>query len=195
MIEKYAPITDVEFDKLILDLFSMKRVTLKRKKEYERIFSLAFNEGILLNEIETDISRRAIQDTISKLTYKPYSSLRMGFITKKLNQGYPISFISNKLGTSKRYGESNKIIRQHFRDLLTPRTKLKILKRDNFRCKFCGKTPNETKLHIDHIKPLSKGGGNKMDNLQTLCESCNCAKSNKEDFSMKCAIKLQGESS
>lgn len=35
------------------------------------------------------------------------------------------------------------------------------------------------KLHVDHIKPVSRGGKSVMDNLQTLCEDCNCGKGNK----------------
>lgn len=38
---------------------------------------------------------------------------------------------------------------------------------------------NEKVLHADHIIPVSQGGTDEMDNLQTLCEKCNLAKSNK----------------
>jgi hypothetical protein len=61
--------------------------------------------------------------------------------------------------------------------------RLKVLIRDNFRCVFCGKSPAtdlDTKLHIDHIKPFSKGGKSILENLQTLCEKCNLGKSNKQ---------------
>lgn len=40
------------------------------------------------------------------------------------------------------------------------------------------KTP-ESKLTIDHVKPVSKGGTNTMDNVQILCARCNEAKGNR----------------
>lgn len=46
----------------------------------------------------------------------------------------------------------------------------------NYRCADCGATNQETRLHIDHIVPISKGGSNKKENLQVLCKDCNLAK-------------------
>lgn len=37
-------------------------------------------------------------------------------------------------------------------------------------CELCQSTKN---LVIDHIIPLSQGGTNELDNLRTLCASCN----------------------
>lgn len=55
-----------------------------------------------------------------------------------------------------------------------------VLKRDNFKCVICGATTKDgVKLHIDHIKPVSKGGKTILSNLQTLCERCNMGKSDK----------------
>ena len=51
-----------------------------------------------------------------------------------------------------------------------------ILKSFNYRCADCGKTKDETTLHIDHIIPISRGGSNKLTNLQVLCKDCNLAK-------------------
>jgi len=50
-----------------------------------------------------------------------------------------------------------------------------VLKRDNYTCKRCGSDSGE-KLTIDHIMPVSKGGQSVLENLQTLCRSCNCSK-------------------
>lgn len=37
-------------------------------------------------------------------------------------------------------------------------------------CELCQRTDN---LVIDHIIPLAQGGSNELDNLRTLCQSCN----------------------
>lgn len=55
----------------------------------------------------------------------------------------------------------------------------KVLRRDKFKCVLCGKSPvtdPKTILHIDHIKPVSKGGKETMKNLRTLCSKCNLGK-------------------
>ena len=53
----------------------------------------------------------------------------------------------------------------------------KILKRDSFRCVICGQSASDgIVLHIDHIKPIAKGGLTTPENLQTLCSECNFGK-------------------
>ncbi|HEY3251597.1 MAG TPA: HNH endonuclease [Ignavibacteria bacterium] len=57
-----------------------------------------------------------------------------------------------------------------------------ILKRDSYRCVKCGASPAtdpKVILHIDHIRPRSKGGQTKLYNLQTLCSECNFGKGSK----------------
>jgi len=61
------------------------------------------------------------------------------------------------------------------------RLRFQVLKRDNFTCRQCGSSPAKdptVELHVDHIKPWSKGGETIIDNLQTLCLKCNLGKSN-----------------
>ena len=58
-----------------------------------------------------------------------------------------------------------------------------IMKRDNFKCQLCGHSPATDPaviLHVDHIKPYSKGGETVPENLQTLCMVCNIGKSDLE---------------
>jgi hypothetical protein len=46
---------------------------------------------------------------------------------------------------------------------------------------LCGATKDERPLHLDHIKPRSKGGKTEYENLQALCSKCNTIKGNKDD--------------
>lgn len=59
-------------------------------------------------------------------------------------------------------------------------TRFDVMKRDGYRCQLCGKQAKDgVKLHVDHIKPLAKGGSNAIKNLQTLCAACNLGKGTK----------------
>lgn len=63
------------------------------------------------------------------------------------------------------------------------RLRFRVMSRDSFKCCFCGASPAKdpsVELHVDHIKPWSKGGITELDNLQTLCSKCNQGKSNFE---------------
>jgi hypothetical protein len=58
----------------------------------------------------------------------------------------------------------------------------KVLKRDDFRCVKCGRSPAlepGLQLHVDHIVPWSHGGETAIGNLQCLCADCNLGKSNR----------------
>jgi 5-methylcytosine-specific restriction endonuclease McrA len=46
------------------------------------------------------------------------------------------------------------------------------------RCLCCGRT--DVTLVRDHVKPLSKGGSNSIDNIQPLCSTCNGRKGKRD---------------
>jgi len=71
---------------------------------------------------------------------------------------------------------SNKLETRQGRQPIPRQLRHKVFKRDGYRCKECGASNKETKLEIDHIKPVARGGTNHIDNLQTLCKECNRAK-------------------
>jgi len=52
----------------------------------------------------------------------------------------------------------------------------RIFTRDGYRCLCCGAQDD---LSIDHVTPVSAGGGIEEENLQTLCRPCNSRKGNK----------------
>jgi Homing endonuclease associated repeat/HNH endonuclease len=60
------------------------------------------------------------------------------------------------------------------------RLRFRIMKRDNFTCRACGRSPATEVgviLHVDHVLAYSRGGETLPENLQTLCEKCNLGKS------------------
>lgn len=68
------------------------------------------------------------------------------------------------------------------RSLMTESLRYDVLKRDNFRCVICGRSASSgVELHVDHIRPVSKGGKTVMSNLRTLCSDCNKGKAAKYD--------------
>ena len=61
-----------------------------------------------------------------------------------------------------------------------------VMERDDFKCVACGlSAKNGAILHVDHVKPRSKGGTDTMDNYQTLCHQCNIGKSNKSQRGLR----------
>lgn len=59
---------------------------------------------------------------------------------------------------------------------LSKRVRFEVLKRDQFKCQYCGAAAPDVLLHVDHIHPKSKGGGNDLLNLVTACAGCNGGK-------------------
>lgn len=60
--------------------------------------------------------------------------------------------------------------------LISNKVKQVVFERDKYRCQNCDTHLN---LSIDHIQPESRGGDESMDNLQTLCITCNKSKGTK----------------
>lgn len=57
------------------------------------------------------------------------------------------------------------------------RLRFAVLKRDGFRCAYCGITAMAELLQVDHVIPQSKGGTDDIENLVTACARCNVGKS------------------
>ena len=60
--------------------------------------------------------------------------------------------------------------------------KARVIERDGLICVYCGKLVTHLTLHIDHVVPISRGGGNSMENLCVACKKCNLAKGAKMDW-------------
>jgi len=76
---------------------------------------------------------------------------------------------------------SGKTIRHKTKREISDRLRFRILMRDGFACKKCGRSPikeRDVELHVDHITPWSKGGETLPENLETKCSRCNLGKGN-----------------
>jgi 5-methylcytosine-specific restriction endonuclease McrA len=57
----------------------------------------------------------------------------------------------------------------------TPKVRMKVLERDKYRCRICGRRANEhvdVELNVHHIIPWREGGLSEQKNLITLCRTC-----------------------
>jgi len=52
-------------------------------------------------------------------------------------------------------------------------TRRNVMRRDNFKCQYCG---GSVSLTIDHVLPRSRGGKDSWENLVTACTTCNTKK-------------------
>jgi 5-methylcytosine-specific restriction enzyme A len=54
--------------------------------------------------------------------------------------------------------------------------RIRVMKRDKFRCTYCGAPGTDAELEVDHIIAVAKGGSHHISNLTTACRACNQAK-------------------
>ena len=54
-----------------------------------------------------------------------------------------------------------------------PLTRKNVLIRDNYRCQYCGGKFHPSRLSLDHVVPLSRGGGQTWTNVVCACVECN----------------------
>ena len=69
---------------------------------------------------------------------------------------------------------------EHYRTSDWRARRVRILVRDAYTCRSCGRVVYGKAAHVDHRVPLEDGGTDHDSNLQTLCESCHGAKTREE---------------
>lgn len=55
-------------------------------------------------------------------------------------------------------------------------TRRNIFHRDRNRCQYCGRIYPQRKLNLDHVVPVSRGGGSSWENVVCACIRCNTRK-------------------
>lgn len=77
------------------------------------------------------------------------------------------------------------------RKAISTRTRFEVFKRDGFTCQYCGATPPDVILHVDHILAVANGGSNDAGNLATSCSRCNLGKSDVPLYSVPRSLSQQ----
>jgi hypothetical protein len=62
------------------------------------------------------------------------------------------------------------------------KTKVRVVRRDNYTCQHCGKHLLDNEVEFDHRIPLSRGGSSDEYNLRLTCHDCNHDKSDKVEI-------------
>ncbi len=77
------------------------------------------------------------------------------------------------------FGRSTeKTSKKYIKKKIGIKLRLEVYERDGFKCVTCGVQKN---LTLDHIKPEILGGPSTIENLQTMCKSCNSSKGTEYD--------------
>lgn len=58
-------------------------------------------------------------------------------------------------------------------------SKANLLIRDAFECQYCGKELKPSTTTVDHVLPISRGGGRIWQNVVAACKPCNGKKDNR----------------
>lgn len=127
----------------------------------------------------------SLQTKYSYTTYKSrfdgWVNACAAFIDSKSDTN-AAAFDEAHAGEATAFSRTRTQIRDEEKRTIPLRLRLEVLKRDQFRCIFCGRSPaTETGvvLHVDHKLPFSKGGQTTLANLQCLCGDCNRGKGDK----------------
>jgi len=190
-------------DEYINDLFTS--LQLQENAKYLHSFGFlgkAIKERLKIMQTAEQIDEwlnynNPVKETVSR-RLKAIELYKEGFsaseIKEKLNINYSVRQIQRWMsaaGIMRTHGESLKLRiargTVHWnrhpdpnrvkikRKGLPPGLRATILKRDNYRCVWCGATAQVTRLQVDHIDNNPNHNDDKS-NFQTLCEECNKSK-------------------
>lgn len=73
------------------------------------------------------------------------------------------------------------------------KARFEVFKRDSFTCQYCGDSAPQVVLNVDHIKPVAKGGTNRITNLVTSCFACNSGKGDRELSDQTVVVKQKAQ--
>jgi hypothetical protein len=62
------------------------------------------------------------------------------------------------------------------------KTKIRVVRRDNYTCQSCGKHLRDDEVEFDHVIPVARGGSSEEHNLRLTCFDCNRSKSDNPEI-------------
>lgn len=141
-----------------------------------------------LEEIWTKLGKQPryqeVKKPLSKYHVGTYEN-RFGTWRKALEKF--VAYINNEENISSEEGIRNLEIepsaRHKTKRNINWRLRFIVMRRDNFKCQSCGRSPAtdpSVVLHVDHKTAWANGGETVLGNLQTLCSKCNIGKSDLE---------------
>lgn len=139
----------------------------------ERLMSFQLGFKVTYEKLEQRFGERIKRLADNKLFIVPFIEFQYDKLSEDCRPHLPIIRTLNKYGIDYKKLDLNNLTPKQTRKRITQATRQEIFARDSYECQYCGSHEN---LTIDHITPLSKGGGNENENLATCCVSCNCAK-------------------
>jgi hypothetical protein len=74
-----------------------------------------------------------------------------------------------------RFTDIEELPKTAFNRAPTPKLRMRVMKRDKYRCVLCGRRPSDhvdVELHVHHIRPFVQRGVTTAPNLVTLCHTC-----------------------
>lgn len=112
------------------------------------------------------------QNLAGALHLKPSSTLLVGNLNHHRNSWLAISLVNNVREQPTLFDAL-----PSERPTISEKVRRQVYDRDNWSCVACGSGDD---LTVDHKLAYSRGGSNALDNLQTLCRSCNSRKADGE---------------
>jgi 5-methylcytosine-specific restriction endonuclease McrA len=111
------------------------------------------------------------------------SSCGVEYLSTKMNKGVCAICRDKQQKKSDSSKQARKAAKRARKRIVTQSVNVDLIyKRDGYKCVECkskvvkSKTYKPNQATIDHIIPIAKGGSHTIDNLQTMCQSCNSKK-------------------
>lgn len=171
---------------------SWNKMLIKAKLEIGLVVNISDEELYRnLEEVWTKLgrqpARREMKAPVSKYSESPYlrrfgnwnNTLKafIEYVNQDQNETADNGNQNNNDMIKVQFGKPIKRTRREISD----RLRFRILLRDGFTCRKCGRSPLKSpgvELHVDHVVPWSKGGETTPENLETKCKKCNLGKGN-----------------